>query len=106
MKLGILNTTIATTDGSYLVETIGTEEAIRLVADRELDSAVGHEATAQIMSTILGVQIPMNRQQFEQKAGQECLVFKLNGRAPEGVILSREELERIGFVFKKMTRLK
>jgi hypothetical protein len=106
MKLGILNTTIATTDGSYLVETIGTEEAIGLVADRELDSAVGHEATAQMMTTVLGVHIPMNRQQLEQQVGQECLVFKLNGRAPEGVILSREEVEKIGFVFKKMTRLK
>ena len=104
MKLAILNTTIATTDGSYKIKTISLAEAIELVKSSEIDSAVGHESTAAIASELLDVYIPVNRQYFEQKEGQKALVFKLKGRAPEGVILSREEIENIGYEFKLMTR--
>jgi len=32
------------------------------------------------------------------------LVFKLKGRVPEGKVLSREELEAIGYEFGLLTR--
>lgn len=105
-KLAVLNTTIATTDGLFEVRTISLEEARGLVAKNELDSAVGHQSTADIMTTLLGVEIPMNRQMFVQEAGQEALVFKLNGRPAEGKILTSEEIEEIGYEFKLMTRIK
>lgn len=104
MKLGVLNTAILTTDGSYTIRTITLDEAKALVAAHELDSAVGHESTAAIMSDLLGVPVPVNRQMFAQQVGQCALVFKLNGRPPEGQILSRPELEEIGFTFKVMER--
>ena len=118
MKLALLNTTIATTDGTYEVETIRLDRAKRLinaylysdsdddVQPRGLDSAIGHESTAQVMSELLGVKIPMNRQQFVQQAGQVALVFKLKGRPPEGSILTIEEIEAVGYEFKVMTRLR
>ncbi|EKU97997.1 protein of unknown function (DUF1874) [Leptolyngbya sp. PCC 7375] len=102
--LAILNTTIATTDGQYSVQTIDLDIARQLVADNELDSAVGHQSTADVMTTLLGTDIPMNRQMFQQQPGQQALVFKLNGRPPEGQILSVEEIEEIGYSFKLMTR--
>ena len=105
MKLGLLNTTIATTDGTYVIKTISLEEAIALVQDNEIDSAIGHESTAQIMTILLGVAIPVNRQPFEQQEGQKALVFKLNGRPPEGKILSLQEIEAIGFTWKVMERV-
>lgn len=106
MKLALLNTTIATTDGIYSVETISLETARRITTNNagNLDSAVGHESTAQIMSTLLGCRVEMNRQQFEQQEGQEALVFKLKGRPPEGEILTAEQIEKIGYEFKLMHR--
>ena len=105
-KLAVLNTTIATTDGSYVVETVSLDRAKRLAFhNREwLDSAVGHESTAKVMKTLLDVDIPVNRQQFSQEVGQTALVFKMNGRPPEGKILSVEEIEEMGYTFKTMTR--
>jgi hypothetical protein len=38
-----------------------------------------------------------------QQEGQVALVFKLKGRAPEGVILDRSQIEEIGYEFKTMT---
>ena len=103
-QVALLNTSIATSDGSYDLETISLEEARALVADGGFISAIGHESTAQVMTTLLGVEVPVNRIQFAQEAGQMALVFKLNGRAPEGKILTADEIEEMGYSFKKLTR--
>lgn len=108
MKLGVLNTSIVTSDGEYYLKTISASDArnYALEAMRKdgLDSAVGHESTAAIMSTILGVEIPVSRQLFAQQPGQLALVFKLNGRPENGAELTREQLEEIGFSFKILIR--
>jgi hypothetical protein len=104
MKLALLNTTIATADGIYEVETIGFETAKRLVASNELDSAIGHQSTADVMTTLLETEVVLNRQEFYQEKGQQALVFKLNGRPPEGVILSKAQIAKMGYSFKLMTR--
>ena len=103
--LALLNTSIITAPGNYTMKPITLEKARELVENAySLDSAIGHESTAQIMSELLGVDVPVNRQMFEQKSGQKALVFKLNGRPPEGKILSREEVEKIGYHFQLMIR--
>ena len=106
MKLAVLNTTIATTDGLYQIKTITLEEAKELVELNNLDSAIGHQSTADIMTELLGVKVKMNRQQFVQQEGQSALVFKLNGRPQEGYITTAEEIETMGYSFKLMTRIK
>jgi hypothetical protein len=104
-KLALLNTSIVTNDGSYSLKTIDLMEAQDLVSNSDLDSAIGHESTAQAMTQLLGVTVETNRQMFAQEVGQEALVFKLNGRPPEGAVLSREQLEDIGYSWKLLTRL-
>lgn len=106
--LALLNTTIVTVDGLFEVEAISLEEARELFASYgdNTDSAIGHESTAQLFSTLVDGSVPMNRQLFAQQPGQEALVLKLKGRAPEGVILNLEEIEAIGYEFKLMTRLR
>lgn len=104
--LGVLNTAIITADGEYTLRTITLDEAKNVTASAYLDSAVGHEATAVILSELLGVEVPVNRQLFAQKPGQRALVFKLSGRPPEGVVLDRAQMEEIGFTFKLLTRVR
>ncbi|MEA5083321.1 MAG: DUF1874 domain-containing protein [Lachnospiraceae bacterium] len=64
----------------------------------------GHEATAEIMSDLLEANIPLNRIQFHQQVKQIAIVFKLNERPPEGVLLNRKEIESIGYSLKIMER--
>lgn len=105
MKLAILNTSILTTAGTYALDDITLEKAKELVSTNELDSAVGHQSTAEIMTTLLGVEIPVNRQMFAQQPGQQALVFKLNGRPEEGKILTVDEIEQIGYKFQLLSRI-
>lgn len=102
--VGLLNTSIITADGSYDLKTITLSEAKTILDGAILDSAIGHLATAEIMTELLDVDVKFDRQQFKQMAGQRAIVFKLNGRAPEGVILDRTEVEKIGYDFKLLTR--
>ncbi|MEO3856260.1 YddF family protein [Acrocarpospora sp. B8E8] len=104
MKLAILNTSIVTSDGTYSLSTITLEQARALAQSEPIDSAVGHESTAVLLSTLLGVDVPVNRQLFQQQPGQRALVCKLNGRPPEGAVLTLEDLEKIGYSFKVLTR--
>jgi hypothetical protein len=102
--LAVLNTSIATEDGEYSLRTISLEEARKLAAGREILSAVGHEATAAVLTSLLGRDVPVNRIQFAQQPGQDALVFKLNGRPPEGIVLSPAEMEAMGYGFKILRR--
>ena len=104
MKIAILNTSILTNTGMYELQDIPLEQAQLIVQNNEILSAVGHQSTADILTTLLGVEIPMNRIQFSQEVGQKAIVFKLNGRPEEGKILSADEIEQIGYKFQLLTR--
>jgi hypothetical protein len=113
-KLAILNTSILTVFGQFDYHQISLEDA-QILAYNAMDpmigpddgllSAVGHESTAQILTSLLEVEVPMNRIQFVQEVGQDAIVFKLKGRPPEGRILSAEEIEKIGYEFGLLSRL-
>ena len=107
-KLALLNTSILTTAGAYELTDITLDLARKIAADNagNLDSAIGHQSTAEIMTTLLGVDVPVNRQMFSQEVGQQALVFKLNGRPQEGKILTTDEIEEIGYKFQLLTRVK
>ena len=108
-KLALLNTTIITSNGSYSLFDISLKDARELAQGHGLHdnvlSAIGHESTAQILTELLGIPVEMNRINFKQEAGQTALCFKLNGRPVEGKILSREEIESMGYEFKVMHRI-
>lgn len=102
----LLNTAILTDDGHFGLETISLDDAkdiIRLFGG-EILSAIGHQATADILSDLLEIPVPMNRIEFKQQVGQTAIVFKLRGRVPEGMILTRGEVERIGYDLKRLDR--
>lgn len=103
--IAILNTSILTGYGQYGYSPLLLEQAQKIVKDSpEILSAVGHQSTSDILTELLGIEIPVNRIQFAQEVGQEAIVFKLKGRPPEGKILSREEIEEIGYEFGLLTR--
>ena len=101
---------ILTSTGTFQLEDISLEESKEILEylgkGGAFTSAVGHQATAEILSTLLEVEVPVNRIQYEQGLEDVALVFKLLGRAPEGVILTREEVEAIGYKFQLLTRIK
>lgn len=112
----LLNTSILTNPGSYIMRPISLTTAKEMVnptdyatrqkgAEVQYQSAIGHESTAAILTELLGAPVPVNRIEYRQEPEAMAIVFKLKGRPPEGKILSREELEQIGFEFFSLYRV-
>jgi hypothetical protein len=104
LPVALFNGTVATTNGLYRVSDIDLIHAKEYLKQNGFISAIGHEATAEIMSELLEFNITMNRIQFHQEVGQVAIVFKLNERPEEGKVLNKEQVERIGYSFKIMER--
>jgi hypothetical protein len=108
-KLTLLNTSIITAYGMYVYKSLTLEEAQALLHEfqrkgKPIQSAIGHQSTADLLSTLLEFPVGVNRMEFKQTVDDVGLVFKLKQRAPEGTILSREELEAIGYEFGLLLR--
>ena len=104
MSVTLLNTSILTSDGDFRLSSIFLESAKNYVSDG-FESAIGHQSTAEILSELLEQDVPVNRVNYAQDIGDVAIVFKVNGRPPEGTILSRNEIEDIGYSFKLLERL-
>ncbi|QBJ04180.1 hypothetical protein FNU3_128 [Fusobacterium phage vB_FnuS_FNU3] len=105
MTIGILNTPILTGEGTYKLSNITLEQAQKLVNENEFISYIGHQATAEIISILLGTEVPMNRGQFKQEVGQKAIIFKLKSRLLEGqILLTIQEIEEIGYEFQLLER--
>jgi len=62
-------------------------------------SAVGHQATAELLSRLLNIPIPFNRIQVSLNTQDILVVFQLTTRLEEGKILTEEELAKLQFKF-------
>lgn len=102
----LMNTSILPNFGSYTYEPISQKNVVQQLTTRRWTSAVGHDSTAEVVTILTGVPVKMNRITIELKIGDSAIVFKLNSRPPEGAILSREELEKIGFSWGIITKTK
>lgn len=103
----LLNTSILTLTayGLFNYEPTTLEEAKRLISTYGYSSAVGHQATAEILTELLGLPVEMNRVNYIQGKGSQAIVFKLKSRIAEGVILTKTQIEEIGYEFGILTRL-
>ena len=106
MKITLLNTSILTSYGTFDFQPISLEKAKELVKVNEIISAIGHAATADILSDLLGIEVKANRIEFVQSIDESALIFKLKSRIPEGKVLNRTEIEEIGYEFGVLRRLK
>lgn len=101
----LLNTSILTSFGSYSYLPTDVGSVRKLLAENEWQSAIGHQSTADVLSELLDIKVPVNRIVYEQDVNDIAVVFKLNSRAPEGVILSKLEIIELGYHFGLLKKL-
>ena len=76
------------------VEEIPAAEVAALLRNG-FQSAIGHAATAQVLTTLLGVEVSVNRVAVTLQPGDTLIVFQLQGRLEEGRVLSAEEVQAL-----------
>jgi hypothetical protein len=67
-------------------------ERVKFLLELGFESAVGHQATAEILSNLLGVEVPVNRVAIKLRPDDILIVFQLGIRLAEGQVLSKEEV--------------
>jgi len=83
-----------TPPATLTVAEVGAEDVKNIIKDG-FTSAVGHEATSQIISVQLGVQVPVNRISIKLVAGDTLIVYQLLTRLPEGKVLGVDEMRQL-----------
>lgn len=108
-RLVLLNASIITAYGIYKYEFVTLSGAKALLLEyqqtnRTIESFVGHQATADLLASLLNFPVRINRTEYRQTLEDVALVFKLRSRVTEGRVLTREELEVIGYDFGLLFR--
>ena len=60
-------------------------------------SAIGHKATARLLSRVLGLPVPMNRNSVFMEKGDKAVHFFVKKRLPEGTVLGEKELTKLDY---------
>ncbi|MBS7618508.1 DUF1874 domain-containing protein [Candidatus Bathyarchaeota archaeon] len=72
-------------------------ETAKRVLSKGFISAVGHEATAKLLSRVLGLPVPSIRNSIFMEKGDKAVHFFLKQRLPEGVVLDETELTKLDY---------
>src|ERR1700691_755741 len=100
--LVFLNAAIMTANGTYDMEDISLYGVENFVATRLVKSYIGRQSTADILTELLHFTVDVNREEYTHNEEDIIIVFKLNRRGEEGRIYTREEIEEIGYSFKRV----
>ena len=75
-----------------IVRPVNLDTVKDLLLKRGFESAVGHQSTAEILTNLLGIEVPANRVSIRLQPGDILIVFQLAIRLQEGQVLNKEEL--------------
>jgi hypothetical protein len=81
------------------VKEIPVEEVKKDLKDGSFTSAVGHQSTAEILSTLLEIPVATNRVSISLNKGDVLYVFQLLTRLQEGQVLSADEIKSLPYKF-------
>ena len=102
----LLNTPILTTYGIYrFTGPLDTETVVQRIGNG-FSSAIGHAASAEFLSQLLGLDIPCQRIRVEMQPDDSALVLRLKTRLPEGKVLTRDELATLDYELGWLERLR
>lgn len=103
--LYIMNTSIIPPqfEGRMVVKNISLFEARGLMMKCDYTSAVGHQSSADVLTELLEVIVPMNRVSIRVQSGDSILAFQLEERLAEGITPTAEMLMNLKYTLRLIT---
>ena len=82
-------------DATISFRKISLDKVKEILQGNDFKSIVGHPATAQFLSELIGVKIEANREMYKMNKDDVLIVAVIGVRLPEGKVLSKEEVETL-----------
>lgn len=105
MSLYLLNTPVLTAYGTWKFTGPIDVEAAKILLAAGFESAIGHAGTAELLSTLLELEVPANRISITMNPGDKAVIFRMKERLPEGKVYSREEVAQLPFELGVLERV-
>ncbi|MDF1539330.1 MAG: DUF1874 domain-containing protein [Candidatus Thorarchaeota archaeon] len=86
-------------EGNVQIRNISPQEAGEILING-FESSIGHQSTADVISALLEIKVPVQRLDTRMRDGDVVVAFQLQQRLPEGIILSADELRKLPFQFR------
>jgi hypothetical protein len=105
-KVMLLNALVTSSRVPMTLRTrpISVEEVRVLITTREIVSFIGHEATAQLLTTLFNTSIPANRGMYDPKPGEVAIVVRLKKRLEKPEDVKNVKPEDIEFILVEYLR--
>jgi hypothetical protein len=99
-KIILLNALVTSSKIPLTIRTIPItlEDVKTIVKNREVVSFIGHEATANLLSQLLHVEVPVNRSMYDPQPGDLAVVVRLKKRLERPEDVKNVRLEDIEFI--------
>ena len=105
MTIYIINSPILTNYGDWRFEGELSIEQARDLLSNGFISAIGHTASAALLTQLLAIEIPVNRISITMQIGDKALILRLLQRLPEGSVLTEQEMMNTPFELALLTKL-
>jgi hypothetical protein len=110
MALYVLNALIVpfprdVEQAKFVISRISLDKAKELLTSQEFVSAIGHTGTTQVIKALTDIDVPTNRINVFFDIGDSAVAFVPRQRLPEGTVLSKEELLKLGIDIYHIVRV-
>ena len=108
MVVVLLNALVTSSKIPLILKTrpVSLDEVKKLIENKETESYIGHEATAQLLSALFNRNVPMNRAMYDPEPDDIAVVVRLKKRLEKPEDIKNVAVDDVEFIIVEYSEYK